>query len=189
MFGKKVISVDEILVNTDVLSSKFQCDLDRCKGACCTIEGPNGAPLLEEEIPEMEKNLEIAKSYLPAEHLEIIKGKGWYKRQMGAYFTSVFKDRACVFVYFDNGIAKCAYEKAYFEGKSDFRKPVSCHLFPIRISNFGGEIVRYERSDVCEPAIETGEANQTKMIDFCKEALIRYFGETWYKKLTETKLK
>lgn len=189
MFGKKFVTIDEVMINTDVLTTKFHCDLAKCKGACCTIEGPNGAPLLEEELPKMEKNLKIALSYLPKEHLDVIAKKGWHRRNMGSYYTSVYRDRACVFVYYEGDIAKCAYEKAYFEGKSDFRKPVSCHLFPIRISNFGGEIVRYERSDVCRPALEKGNEEGTQLLDFCKEAITRYYGEKWFTKLKEIKVK
>lgn len=188
MFGKKFITVDEALVNTDVLTSKFHCDLAKCKGACCTIDGPNGAPLLEEELPLMEENIEAVKQYLPEEHLELINKKGWHRRNIGELYTNVYKDRACVFVYYEGEIAKCAFERAFFEGRCSFRKPVSCHLFPIRISNFGGEVVRYEKSDVCKPAVENGKLLGTDLTEFCKEAIVRYYGEKWFNKLTEIKI-
>ncbi|MCW8817384.1 MAG: DUF3109 family protein, partial [Ignavibacteriaceae bacterium] len=91
----------------------------------------------------------------------------------------------CVFVYYENEIAKCSIEKAYLEGKTDFRKPISCHLFPIRISDFGGDVLGFERIDECQPALELGKAENTTVAEFCKDSLSRLYGKEWYLKFIE----
>ena len=180
MYSNEIISVDDVLVRKEILTTPFLCDLEKCKGGCCTIESDYGAPLTEEEIAEIEKILHIVKEYLPENHLRRIEEGGFFDKIDGELMTSSFENRACVFVYFDGDIAKCAIEKAYFDGKVGFRKPVSCHLFPIRVAKFGGDILRYEKFKECDSAIANGIENNSKIVDCCGDALKRLYGNDWF---------
>lgn len=183
MFQNDFISVDNILVRKEVVSTHFACDLKKCKGGCCTIESDYGAPLLPEEVEEIEKILPIVMEYLPEEHKKELEGKDFHETIEGELMTASYGKKACVFVYFEGEIAKCAIEKAYFDGKVAFRKPLSCHLFPIRVSKFGGDVLRYEKFKECEPALENGLKNNIKIVDCCSEALQRLYGQEWFQSL------
>lgn len=178
-----LITVEDILVRREVTETKFFCDLEKCKGACCTLESEFGAPLEENEIQKIDENLPEVLKFLSQKHKDEIELNGFYEKKDNQIMTRSVENRACVFVYFENEIAKCSIEKAYFEGKSNFRKPISCHLFPIRISNFGGEVVRYEKFKECAPALEKGKSENTTIAEFCKDSLKRKYGEKWYNKL------
>ncbi|MDP2303673.1 MAG: DUF3109 family protein [Ignavibacteria bacterium] len=185
MFSKNFIKIEDVLVNREIVGTKFACDLEKCKGACCTIESDYGAPLLSEEIQLIEESFDEAKKYLSAEHLEVIDEDGFYETRDGEIMIRSFNNRACVFVYFKNEIAKCSLERVYLEGKTKFRKPISCHLFPIRISNFGGEVLRYEKFSECGSALEKGQELDITIAEICKDSLIRKYGENWYKSLID----
>lgn len=178
-----IITVDDILVRREVAETKFSCDLEKCKGACCTLESDFGAPIEENEVYEIEKILPEVLNYLSEKHKNEIKTNGFYEVKQNDYMTKSVDNRACVFVYYENKIAKCSIEKAYFDGKSSFRKPISCHLFPIRISKFGGDIVRYEKFSECSPALDKGKIENTSIMEFCKDSLERNYGIKWYNKL------
>ncbi|MCE1188854.1 MAG: DUF3109 family protein [Ignavibacteria bacterium] len=178
------LSVGGVLINRELSTIKFTCDLTKCKGACCTLESEFGAPIREDEIPLMENSIDAAKKYLPAEHREELEKNGFYEVKNGDYLTRSLNNKACLLVYYDDGIAKCALEKAFFNGESSFRKPVSCHLFPIRISDFGGDILRYETFSECAPALELGKKTGTSIVRFCHESLTRNYGKEWYNELT-----
>ncbi len=186
MFISNFISFDNVLINPEVTTTHFACDLSKCKGACCTLESDFGAPLELKEIEILEDILPIVKEYLPLEHKEEIEFNGFYERKFGEYLTRSVNRRACVFVYYENGIAKCGIEKVFIEGKTNFRKPISCHLFPIRISKFGGDILRYEKFSDCKPALENGKKLNITILDFCRNALQRLYGNNWFNKLKET---
>jgi len=181
----KIVQIENILVGREIAKTEFACDLKKCKGACCTIDSTYGAPLMNEELEKIENILEIVKDYLPEEHKSEIDAKGFYEKKENELMTKSFNNKACVFVYFENDIARCGIEKAFLDGKTDFRKPISCHLFPIQISDFGGEVLRYEKFKECSPAIEKGEKENINLIDFLKESLIRKYGHNWYLKLKE----
>jgi hypothetical protein len=185
MFSKNFIKIEDVLVNREIVKTKFACDLEKCKGACCTIESDYGAPLLREEISLIEESFDEAKKLISAEHLQVIETEGFYEIRDNEIMTRSYNRRACVFVYFENDIAKCSLEKVYLEGKTKFRKPISCHLFPIRISDFGGEILRYEKFSECSPALIKGEELDITIADICKDSLIRKYDENWYKSLTD----
>lgn len=185
----ELIEIDSVLVNSEVLQVKFACDLSKCKGACCTLESEYGAPLQADEITEMKKNLPAAMEYLPGAHVEEIKKKGFYESKDGELVTRSIQNKACVLVFYEGDVAKCSLERAYFEGKSSFRKPVSCHLFPIRISDFGGDILRYERFSECAPALENGQKENKTIVESCKEALERKYSSEWYNMLVESSRK
>ncbi len=186
MFVSNFIRIEDILVRPEITETKFSCDIEKCKGACCTLESEYGAPLLEEEIKKIAEVLTSAEKYLPNQNIKIIEADGFFEKKDGEFLTRSIENKDCIFVYYDNGIAKCSIEKAYFEEGTDFRKPISCHLFPIRVSKFGGDILRYEKFSGCSPALDKGKANNIKLVDFCKDSLIRLYGKKWFSILKET---
>jgi hypothetical protein len=185
MFVSNFVSVDEVLVREEVIDSYFACDLEKCKGACCTYESEFGAPLRSDEISIISQVLDIVQEYLPAKNREILEKNGFFELKSSDYFTRSVDKKDCVFVYYEGNIAKCSIERAYFDGKIKFRKPLSCHLFPIRVAHFGGNILRFEEFRQCSHALEKGEKERARLIDFCKEALIRLLGKNSYDKLKQ----
>lgn len=178
--------IEDILLDESVPNTNFLCDLPNCKGACCTIPGDSGAPLDPKEIDELAKALPHAKKHLSQRNLEYIEQNGfWQEDEDGDISTRTIGSRDCVFVYYDGDVAKCAVEKAYHEGDIDFQKPISCHLFPIRVGDYGGPYLHYEKFEVCRPAIANGESKQVKLLDMLREPIIRAYGEETYAKLKE----
>ncbi len=177
------IKVEDVTVSSTVIDEYFHCDLEKCKGACCTIENAYGAPITFEEADILEKIKVKLYKYLPEKHVEILKKFGAFEIHKGLYHTRTFEDKECVFVFYDNNIAKCAIEKAYLNGEIDFRKPISCHLFPIRKISFGSDVLRAEFLKICEPALSNGLDSKTLVYEFCKDALIRLYGKNWFEKL------
>ena len=175
-----MILIDKILVNEEIIETNFHCDLKQCKGACCTFKSEFGAPINEDEIPIIEEILPVAFEYLTKKSINVIKSKGFYEGTHGNYSTVCIDAKDCVFVFYEGEIAKCALEKAYFDGKSKFRKPLSCHLFPIRVSDFGGEYIFYSQFSECAPALKLGDRKEIKIYQFVKDSLIRAYGENWY---------
>ncbi len=175
-----MIEIQKILVEDNIPDIQFACNTSACKGACCTIPGGQGAPLLDEELELIEKSFPVVKSYLPQEHLDTILQSGLYEGVPRAYTTMCFNNRACVFVLYEEGIAKCAFEKAFLEGKIKWRKPLSCHLFPIRIDSDMTYRLRYEQISECDPALDCGQQSNTYLINFLKEPLVRAYGSSWY---------
>lgn len=182
---KQILPVGNIVVRKEIVETHFKCDLLKCKGACCTFESHYGAPLKWEEISSINSVLPEVLKYLSPLHSAEIEEKGFYEVKDNEPLIRSIDNRACVFVYYENGIAKCGMEKAFLDGKTDFRKPLSCHLFPIRISDFGGDVLRFERLDECQPAIELGKKENTTVAEFCEDSLTRLYGEEWYKQFKE----
>ena len=185
MFVSNIIPVEDVLVRPEVFNVNFECNLEKCKGACCTLESEYGAPLQEDEVHKIKKILNIVKEYLPKRHIDEIEEKGFFEVKSGEFLTKSIDNKACVFVYYEGDIAKCGIERAFLDGKVKFRKPISCHLFPIRISKFGGPVLRYEKFSECKPALEKGKKNKLSLIDFCGESLTRLYGNKWFVKLKE----
>jgi Protein of unknown function (DUF3109) len=182
---EQILPVGNILVRREIAEIHFKCDLLKCKGACCTFESRYGAPITWDEINQINQVLSTVIKSLPKAHKSEIEENGFFEVKKDEPLLRSIDNRACVFVYYDDGIAKCAMEKAYFEGKTDFRKPISCHLFPIRISDFGGDVLRFEHLDECQPAIELGKNDNTTVAEFCGESLSRKYGEAWYSQFKE----
>lgn len=178
-----MLLIDDILIDQDVVTSSFSCDLEKCKGACCTFPGDSGAPLLEHEIDQIKKAAPFAKEYLSKRSLEILDKNGFHEIVDDELATVCIDKKDCVFVFYEGDVAKCALEKAYFDGKTDFRKPISCHLFPIRVGKFGGDKLYYEKFDECKPGRKKGKSEKVKLLDSVKDALIRAYGEDWFLKL------
>ncbi len=182
-----MLIIGEVVVDDAVTGTDFCCDLKQCKGACCTLEGGRGAPLEDDEALEIEKAYPIVKKYLDEENIRTIAARGLYEGTKGDFSTTCIERRACVFVYYDEGIARCSFEKAFLNGEIDWRKPVSCHLFPIRVRSDGGKLLRYEQIEECAPGRLRGSKEQVALVDFLKEPLVRKYGEAWYRKLVTSK--
>ncbi len=179
-----MIVVDDVLVSDYISEIKFSCDLSKCKGNCCVL-GDAGAPLEENEIGIIEDGLEVIKPYMREQGIQVIENNGVIDYdEDGSYVTPLVNGKECAFVYFEDGKALCAIEKAWKEGKISFRKPVSCHLYPIRISSFNKrDAVNYHHWDICEPARNKGRNEGIPLYDFTREALLRKYGSGWYKEL------
>jgi hypothetical protein len=175
-----MILIEKILIDEDILECEFLCDLSKCKGACCTFPGDKGAPVKDSEVQILHHCLDAASEYLSKRNLKYIEKHGIVEGEKGDYTTVCINNRDCVFVYFDNGIAYCAIERAYLDGKIDFRKPISCHLFPIRVGSFNRDYLYYSKIDECNPAIERGKKNKVHLTKCVKDALIRAYGTKWY---------
>ena len=160
------------------------CDLNACKGACC-VEGDSGAPLLKEEQTILEEIYKKVKPYMRKEGVSEIENQGVAVYDFeGDLTTPLVNNKECAFVFFEKGISKCSIEKAYIDGKTDFKKPISCHLFPIRTTEYRDfEAVNYEEINICKPACECGSKLKAPLYVFLKEPLIRKYGERWYQKL------
>ena len=182
-----MIQIDDTLVSLDLIERSFLCDLSHCKGQCC-VEGDSGAPLEPGEEEELKRVLpEIWNDLLP-EARTVIQAQGVaYTDSDGDRVTSIVGDKNCVFTCYDtDGVCKCAIEKAYREGRVSFYKPISCHLYPVRITQYKTfQAVNYHRWDVCKAAELLGKKEQVPVYQFLKEPLIRKFGQAWYDALDE----
>lgn len=177
-----MVQIGDVVVSLDVFREKFLCDLHACKGTCC-IEGDAGAPVEMEEVEKLEEVLPVIWEELSPEARETIERQGVvYTDEEGDLVTSIVNGKDCVFTCYDeNGCCYCAIEKAFREGKCDFYKPISCHLYPIRVSDYGPyKAVNYHRWNVCKAAVLLGKKENLPVYRFLKEPLIRKFGEDWY---------
>lgn len=179
-----MLQIDDTIISFDVLDEQFVCDLASCKGACC-VEGDAGAPLTETEIGKLEELLPLIMDDLPEVSREVINRQGvFYIDEDNEPVTSIVDGRECVFAYTDKGVWKCAVEKAYREGKTDFIKPLSCHLYPVRVKQYDSfRAVNYQRWNICECAVANGTKLKVPVYRFLKEPLIRAFGKEWYQQL------
>jgi hypothetical protein len=173
-------------IDEAVRSAEFCCDLPACKGACCCLEGARGAPLEDQEVGEIKAAYPHVKPYLPARSVAAIEERGLVEGGPGDYATRCVDDSECVFVYFDARVAKCAFERAYGEGKTAWPKPISCHLFPIRVRSFGDEFLRYEELPECAGGRKRGTTEGIKLYDFLEASLIRKYGDAWYTRLKQS---
>lgn len=181
-----MFQINDTIVASDVIEESFICDLSVCKGECC-VEGESGAPLEEEEVKIIEDLLpQVWEDISPAAK-EVINQQGVaYRDDDGEMVTSIVNGKDCVFTYYDDkGVCKCVIEKAYREGKVNFYKPISCHLYPIRLQKYENfTAVNYHRWSVCKAAVLFGRKEGVKIYQFLKEPLVRRFGEEWYKELS-----
>lgn len=177
-----MVEIQDTLVALDVFREKFCCDLSACKGACC-IEGDAGAPVKIDEVVELEDAADLVWDELSAQAQSMIDKQGVvYTDPDGDLVTSIVNGKDCVFTcYDDKGCCFCAIDKAFREGKCAFRKPVSCYLYPIRLSKVGDmTAVNYHRWDVCKDAVALGEKLGLPVYKFLKEPLIQVFGQEWW---------
>ena len=178
-----MIVIGETLVSEDIFEAFFVCDLQACKGACC-VEGDSGAPLLESEVLQLEKYWPQVKSYLSEEYSNAVESQGVAVVDDDGELTTPLSGEhgPCAFVFYDDkGIAKCGYERLFLEGKSEWKKPISCHLYPIRLTKLKEYTgVNYHQWPICKPACECGSKLKVPVFRFLKEPLIRQFGKEWF---------
>lgn len=180
-----MLQIGDTIISLDVIESQFICDLCKCKGQCC-VDGESGAPLEKEENDKINEILPIIWDELSVEAQALIEVQGIsYKDYDGELVTSIIKGDECVFTYFDeDGVCKCVIDKAYREGRITVPKPISCHLYPIRLQKYPNfTAVNYHKWSVCKPAVELGKREGVELYKFLKEPLIRKFGEKWYNEL------
>jgi len=178
-----MIAIDNVLLSDEIVEEHFVCDLTKCKGGCC-VDGDCGAPLTKEETKILARIYPKIKSSLVPDYIAEIEKQGTHTtdNQYG-YVTPTVNGGICVYGYTDEtGTVKCGIEKAWKDGKTDFRKPISCHLFPIRIiSHDGYEAVNYEpRPTLCKPACKLGKQLKVPVYVFLKDAIIRKYGDEFY---------
>ena len=187
-----MIAIDNKLISDEIIEEQFVCDLSKCKGACCE-DGDAGAPLLKEELDHLVENFDIIKKYLSEEGLAAIekKGKYEYDREFG-WVTPTVNSGICAYGFRDKaGVIMCGIEQAYLDGKISWKKPISCHLFPIRITKSkldpDVEYLNYEpRQDLCKAACSLGKKLKVPVYIFLKDAIIRKYGEEFYDTLKAT---
>lgn len=177
--------IDNVLITTEILTERFCCDLDACKGECC-VEGDAGAPVTLDEVAAIEDSLDVVWDELSASAQAIIDKQGVaYTDEEGDLVTSIVGGKDCVFTCHDNGCCFCALEKAYRAGKARFCKPISCALYPIREVSLSNGLVglNYHRWNVCQEAVKKGKELDLPIYKFLKEPLVRRFGNEWYEML------
>ena len=186
-----MIAINHTLISEDVFDKKFVCDLNACKGECC-VSGDSGAPLNKKELKILDKIYNSVKPYMNEKGIATVDKQGTYVLDKdGDYTTPLVSEGAeCAYVFFDEkNIAKCAIEQAYLAGKIDpiaigWKKPISCHLYPIRITEYKEyDAVNYHSWHICKPACECGQKLNVPVYKFLKEPLIRKYGEAWYEEL------
>ncbi|MEQ8583457.1 MAG: DUF3109 family protein [Marinoscillum sp.] len=180
-----MIQIDQTLISDDIKEQFFVCDLDKCKGACC-VEGDLGAPLEKDELADMEEVMEVVKPYLSAEAVAALESNGAYLLdEEGDFSTTTIDNKECAFAFYDDKkILKCSIEQAWRDGKTSIQKPISCHLYPIRVAKLHEFLaLNYDRWHICAPACELGEKLSVPVYKFLKDPLIRRFGQEWYQRL------
>lgn len=181
-----MIAIGNTLISEDIFEKKFVCDLNACKGACC-VEGESGAPLEDAELDKLEEVMDEVKPYLRQKSLDFLEGKELFEVDVdGELVTPIFPNQgACVYTTFDqNGIAKCGIEEAFLDGKTSWRKPMSCHMYPIRLTQLKDFIaLNYHQWPICAPACDCGSKLDVPVFKFLKDPLIRKFGKDWYAEL------
>jgi hypothetical protein len=182
-----MFQLGKTIVSEEIIERDFMCNLSACKGACC-IDGDAGAPLEKEELGILEEIYPKLVPFLREEGIEAIKGQGNYiTNEEGEKETPLIDGADCAYVIFDeNNVALCAIEEAYNQGEINFKKPISCHLYPVRIQDYSEfSAVNYHSWQICDDACTLGSELQIPVYKFVKQALIRKFGEKWYNELEE----
>ncbi len=176
-----MIIVEDILIADDIPDAAFACRVDLCRGACCTLPGGTGAPLEPDECEQLDAIVPLVRKSLSRKSRRLLDERGaWEELDPGLFVTTCVDERDCVFVVYEGKVAKCAIQKAWQEGRIDWPKPISCHLFPIRVGRFaGGQVLNYEQIQACEPGRAYGQHTDTLLVDFLAEPLRRKYGEDW----------
>ena len=182
-----MFEVGHVLVTDELLDAPFACNLSACLGGCC-VQGDSGAPLEDEERQRLEEALPRVWKDLRPRALETIAQHGvWEETEPSRYATTCVDDAECVFVIYEGPVAKCALQKAHQEGRIDFPKPISCHLYPVRIKTYGSqEVINYEKIPLCDPARKHGCRTDVQLADFLREPLTRKYGPSWYETFRQT---
>ena len=182
-----MLSIENTLISDELISEDFVCNISKCKGECC-VAGQAGAPLDKEETTYLEKNFLKIKPYLNAKGIKSIEEQGVYvKGSDGDFETPLVGGQECAYTVFsETGVASCGIENAYKQGAINFQKPISCHLYPVRIQNYENMVaVNYHSWSICSDACNFGNALKIPVYQFVKTALIRKFGKVWFEALEE----
>ena len=182
-----LIEIDGRIDATDILTDYFSCDLAACRGICC-VEGNAGAPLEEDELEILEREYDRYSGYMTPEGRRAVEKQGFFVvDEDGDYTTPLIGDADCAYVCREGGVTLCAIEKAYRAGETEFRKPISCHLYPIRVKVFGdgSEGLQYHRWDICREACKSGEKKGIRVYRSLKEPIERRFGESFFAALDD----
>ncbi|GAB5536372.1 MAG: DUF3109 family protein [Rubricoccaceae bacterium] len=179
-----MFAVDHVLVSDALLDAPFSCNLGACLGGCCVV-GDSGAPLEPNERDDVELALDVVRPRLRPDALATIDQKGpWTGSEREGYAVTTVNGAECVFVVYEKGVAKCAIQQAHWRGQLEFEKPLSCHLYPIRVETYGEgedavEVINYESIDMCRPAIPHGRRTGTQLAGFLAHPLSRRYGSEW----------
>lgn len=182
-----MIEIDGKIISTEIFRRKFVCDITKCKGTCC-YDGDSGAPLEEDELPRLEEVMPAVEPYLSGEEMAEIGRQGlWVIDSDGDYVTPIIRGCECVYSNHEqDGTWTCAIEKAFRDGKTKWRKPISCYLYPIRVSKLRrGEALNFHEWEVCRPAMELGEQAGVSVFRFLRGPLIEKYGEEFYRELEQ----
>jgi hypothetical protein len=180
-----MIEVQSTLVHEDVVRENFVCNLNKCKGACC-LEGDSGAPLEAAELDILKEIYPKVKPYMTAKGIATIEAVGTHVVDFEGDYTTpcVDTNKECAYVIWEGGITKCAIEKAWEQGAVDWQKPISCHMYPIRVTAYPEfDVLNYDRWSICSPACSFGDELKVRVHEFLKGPLIRKYGEEWYAEL------
>lgn len=180
-----MIQIENAIISDDLVKERFACHIKVCKGDCC-VEGDSGAPLEQEELEILENEFPNFKHFMRAKGIREIQKQGLHvKDNEGDFVTPLVNDKECAYAVFTKeGVAECAIEKAYHAGKTEFLKPVSCHLYPVRVTkNTLNYSVNYQAWSICQAGRIKGDFKNIRLYEFLKTALIRKFGREWYEKL------
>ncbi|MFC6999245.1 DUF3109 family protein [Rufibacter roseus] len=182
-----MIVLQNTVLSDDLKDKFFVCNLEKCKGACC-VEGDMGAPLDKDELSILAEVYEQVKPYMMPEGVKAVEEQGLYVEDWeGEFCTTTIGNRECAYAIYDENLTlKCAIEQAYLDGKINWKKPISCHLYPIRITKYDGfEALNYDRWEICSPACAFGQELGVPVYKFLREPLIRKYGEAWFQELDE----
>ena len=177
-----MFQLDKTIISEEIIEKDFVCNLSACKGACC-VDGEAGAPLEEDELKILLDIYPKVKPFLTKEGIEAIEDQGLFITTNGEYETPLIpSDDSCVYINYDEkGIAQCGIEEAYNQGEISWKKPISCHLYPVRVQDYSEfSAVNYHKWEICDDACTLGKELQVPVYKFVKQALVRKFGEDWY---------
>ena len=182
-----MLQIGSAIVSLDIIEKHFCCDLSACRGACCVF-GESGAPLEDDEVSVLQDVYPKVKPYMTDAGIEVVEKHGVFNIDLDNEIVTplVGNSEDCAFAVSENGISSCAIEKAFLNGDISFRKPVSCHLYPVRVTKYEDfEAVNFHNWSICKEALELGKKNDTPLYVFLKEPLVRKFGSQWYEQLLE----
>ena len=181
-----MIRINDKIISTEILLKKFSCDVAKCKGKCC-LYGDAGAPLEDGELKELEKSYPVLKKYLPSENISVLENNGlYYKDKDNEWVTMLIDGKQCAYSIINNGIFHCAIERAFFDKKITFQKPLSCHMYPVKIEKHTGfQALNYDRWKICKPAIVKGEEENIPVFRFLKDSIVRFGGEKLFNEMEE----
>lgn len=179
-----MLEIDRTLVSLEILCRKFCCNLQACKGSCC-VQGDAGAPLTIEETGYLDDYMDELRPYLSTDGIMALLEEGMYVRDIdGELVTTLIRGGECAYTVFEDDISFCAIERAFQAGDIPFNKPLSCHLYPVRIKSYDDfDAVNFDEWDICQPALPEGERQGLPVYQFVREALIRKYGKEWYDQL------